>query len=168
VSFYVLIRGPLGAGKTTIPEQLSAALGGRHLAIDVILEKYHLEEWDQDYISERSFLRANEIAAAEAEDLIRTGTPAVIDGNYYYRSVVEDLERRLAFPHLVVTLKVPLSVCVTRDAGRTPSYGEEAAREVFQKTTEFDCGHVVDAARPVEEVLRDVISELHLRGLVGA
>ena len=165
MSFYVIVRGPLGAGKTTVSDQVAAALGGRHIAIDAILDTYNLEEWEDGYISVRSFLRANELAAREARVLLRRGTPVVFDGNFYHRPVVEDLEERLPFPHATFTLRVPLSVCVARDAARTPSYGPEAAKEVFEKTTTFDYGTVIDAVRPVSEVVGSMLEELRRQGL---
>ena len=168
MSFYFIIRGPLGAGKSTISAEVAKAVGGRHIFIDAILEEHNLEEWDQGYISERSFLRANELAAQEARVLLDRGTSVVFDGNFYYRSVVEDLETRLPFPHRTVTLRAPLPVCVARDAGRTPSYGPEAAREVFEKTTAFDYGTVIDAVGPVPVVVRRVLELLPERRRPGS
>jgi len=165
LAFYLIIRGPLGAGKTTVSAGVAKAVAGRHIFIDEILEKYDLEEWEEGYISERSFLRANEIAAGEAEFLLRRGTPVVFDGNFYHRRVLKDLEARLPFLHAVFTLRAPLSLCIARDCARTPTYGAEAAREVFEKTTSFDYGTVVDATGSVAEVVRTVLDHIRGRGL---
>jgi len=167
VSFYVVVRGPLGAGKTAVSRGIASAVRGTHVLIDTILDDYRLEEWDEVYISERSFLRANEIAVRQSADLLRGGTPVVFDGNFYYRSVVEDLLFRLDFPHLVVTLKAPLATCVARDAQRLPSLGAEAAREVYAISTSFDYGTLIDATRPLDEVVLSVLAELRRVGLIG-
>jgi adenylate kinase family enzyme len=39
----VNVRGPLGAGKTTLSDRPAKALGGRHIAIDRILPENDLE-----------------------------------------------------------------------------------------------------------------------------
>jgi len=160
VSFYVIVRGPLGSGKTTLSARLADRLKAEHIAIDQILEKHHLEEWENGYISESSFLQANHIAASSARPFLRRGTPVVIDGNFYWRSAVDDLLRCLPFPHVVFTLKVPLSTCIARDGVRSPPHGAEAAREVYAKTISFDYGVPVDASGSVEETVELLWREL--------
>lgn len=167
VSFYAIVRGPLGAGKTTVSRQVASAVGGKHLAIDTILEDYQLEDWDEDGISETSFLRANIIAAREAAPPLRSRTPVIVDGNFYWKSAVDDLVARLWFPHAVFTLKAPLTTCIARDAGRSPSYGPDSAREVYAKTTAFDYGVVVDATGSVETTVEAILVELRRRFSLG-
>lgn len=157
VSFYLLLRGPLGVGKTTIADRLARAIPAEHILIDRILDERSFEEWEDGYISERSFLRVNEVASEIARPLLERGTSVVFDGNFYWRSVIEDLLRRLRFPHFVFTLTAPLAVCVERDRGRPTSYGSEAAQEVYAKVTGFDYGIDVDAARPVEVVVGEIL-----------
>ena len=123
MSFYVIVRGPLGAGKTTVARALAHALRGEAVAIDPILERW---EWVGG--SESLFLRANRVAVGRSLPILSRGVPMVLDGNFYWRSVIEDLQERLSFPHSVFTLKVPLTVCVARDKGRELSYGEESTR----------------------------------------
>ena len=167
VAYYVIVRGPLGAGKTTISDELAGRIAASHIAIDEILEKYGLERWDADCISEGSFLEANVIAAAQAMPDLQRGVPVVIDGNFYWKSAVEDLLRRLPFPHLVLTLKVPLSVCVSRDAMRAPPHGAEAAEEVYAKATSFEYGIPLDATGSVGKVVGAALTELRRAGMPG-
>jgi len=157
---YAVVRGPLGVGKTTIARALADALGGRVISIDQILERHDLEEWEAGYISVHSFLRTNDFAIAEAEPLLNTGVAPIVDGNFYHRAVLEDLVKRLVAPHLVFSLKAPLSVCLARDRDRANSFGEEAVREVFTKVAEVDYGVDVDACRPVEEIVWELVRRL--------
>lgn len=168
LAYYVIVRGPLGAGKTTVSDRLARAIAGSRIAIDQILEEYDLERWDEDCISEASFLEANGIAARRAMTDLQRGVPVVIDGNFYWKSAVEDLVRRLPFPHLVLTLKAPLSVCVARDAMRAPPHGPDAAQEVYAKTTSFDYGILLDATGSVDHVVGTILEELRRAGLPGA
>jgi len=160
MSYYAVIRGPLGVGKTTVARAVTAAIHGHLVSIDSILDRHGLEEWEGGYISVRSFLRANDFAISEAEPLLSVGTPVVLDGNFYHRAAIDDLERRLAFPHEVFTLTAPVSDCIERDRHRAPSFGEEAVREVFAKVSEVEYGVVVDARQPLADTVTAIVRRL--------
>ena len=159
-AFFVVLRGPLGVGKTSVARLLAERIGGEHIRVDQILEERGFEEWDTDYISLKSFLRVNEVAAQLAGDFLPKGVPVVFDGNFYYEAQIVDLIGRLDYRHYVFTLHAPLSVCIERDAGRSPSYGSEAARDVFRKSTEFESGVGIDATRSLDAVVGDIVSRL--------
>jgi len=160
MSYYVVIRGALAVGKTTVSKALADAVRGHIISIDAILDRHGLEEWVDDRISERSYIRVNDIAVAEAGPIMSRGTPVIFDGCFYYRSQIDDLAQRLNFPHAVFTLKAPLSECVERDHQRAVSYGEQAAREVFTMVAEVEYGIDVDARRPVSEVIPEIVHRL--------
>jgi len=161
MSFYLLIRGPLGVGKSTVSERLAKKIGAQHISIDRILDERGL--WEEGRVSE--FLKANEFAGKEARDLLNTGTPVIIDGNFYWESQIDDLIDRLDFPHYLFTLKAPLSVCIARDGRRTPPHGAEAAQEVYTKSTRFTRGVSIDATRSADDVVEDILSRLPRSGV---
>ncbi|MGA7476745.1 MAG: ATP-binding protein [Thermoplasmata archaeon] len=163
MTFYILVRGPLGIGKSTVAERLARQIEGEHISIDRILDERGLERWYRGYYSQRSFLRANVFAAEQARECLGRGTPVVFDGNFYYKSQIDDLVGQLDYPHHVFTLTAPLSVCIERDSRRSPSFGSEAARAVYKKSTEFDYGVEVDATCPVRSVIHQITSNLPRR-----
>ena len=161
MSFYVIIRGPLGCGKSTISERLSKILNAKYFAVDRVLEEHDLEnDWEAGYISQKSFKRANEIIAPQAQKILDSGKPVVFDGNFYWKSQVEDLISRLDFPHYVFTLKAPLEVCIDRDSKRNKTHGEMAAKVVHKKSTEFDYGTLIDVTKPLQNCINEIISYL--------
>jgi predicted kinase len=91
---------------------------------------------------------------------LETGTPVVLDGNFYWKSQIKDLEKRLHHRHFVFTLRAPLSVCIERDAGREAPHGSPAAREVYAKSTKFDYGVEVDATQPLDRIVREIVSTI--------
>jgi thymidylate kinase len=167
VSFFVVIRGPLGIGKTTVAQSLAKAIGGRWISVDQILEEFHLEEWKDGYISEASFLRTNDVVERQALRWLEAGTPVVVDGNFYWPSQVDDLTGRLPYPSRVFTLQGPVELCIARDAGRKLSSGEEGARAVFAKSTSFRRGIPLDATRPRREIVAEIRSHLPTRRGAG-
>ena len=163
--YYIIIRGPMASGKTTISEKLATNLQGEYIPIDRILDTLDEEvqnEWEDGVMSQRAFIQANRLGAEAARKHLTKGRPVVFDGNFYWRSQVDDLVRRLDFPHCSFTLRVPLEICIRRDAGRNRSYGREAVEAVYRKSTEFDFGVVVDATLPLEKVVKEVLSALPL------
>jgi tRNA uridine 5-carbamoylmethylation protein Kti12 len=160
VSFFVVVRGPLGAGKTTVARALATAIPGAYISIDTLLER---DEWDGG--SEELFLRTNREAVREARPSLERRVPVVFDGNFYWPRVIHDLGRRLAYPHAVYALRVPLPLCIERDRARSVSYGEEATREVFEKVRPFPGEVPVDGTPPASAVVAAIRSDLARHGL---
>ena len=77
MSYCVIIRGPLGVGKTTISKALARFIGAAVISIDPIADK----EWDGGSV--RLYVRANGVAAARARPALSRGRPVVIDGCFY-------------------------------------------------------------------------------------
>ncbi len=155
MSFYAIVRGPLGVGKSTLAGALADRLGGQVISIDSILES---EEWDGG--SEGLFLRANRVASARAEALLVREVPVVFDGNFYWQSAIDDLLARLPYPNVIFALRAPLEICLARDRLRPHSYGEEATRAVFEKVARVDRGIPIDATQAVFRILEEMRSHL--------
>jgi predicted kinase len=153
-TFYVVIRGPLGVGKSTIADRLSKEIGAHHVSIDQILEDHDL--WSSGRLSE--FLKANAVAAKQARRSLGRGVPVIFDGNFYWITQIDDLVGRLDHRHFIFTLKAPLAVCIQRDRGRDHPYGPLAARAVCAKSMRFRYGVDVDATRPIPVILRTIRS----------
>lgn len=154
MSYYVIIRGPLGVGKTTISAALAKSIDAVVVSIDQIADK----EWDGGSV--RLYVNANKIAAERARSALAHGTPVVFDGCFYWKTQIADLERRLPFPHEVFTLRAPLSVCIERDSGRKVVFGLEAADQVYRKVTRFEYGVAMDATQDIPTTVREIRLQL--------
>lgn len=160
MTYFVIIRGPLGAGKSTVSQRVARAVKGLHIDMDRILEKEVPEEWVNDSLTERTFLAVNGIAAERAWSVLAGGSPVIFDQNFYYLTVLEDLIGRLQYPYRVFTLDIPLEVCIERDRGREISYGAKSAETVYRKNAGLEYGIRVDANRPVEVVVEEILGHL--------
>ena len=154
MGYYVVIRGPLGVGKSTVSRALGKTLGAELVSIDAIAD----EHWDGGSV--RLYLDANKLAAARARNALAHGTPVVLDGCFYWKTQIQDLERRLPYPHLVFSLKAPLSVCIERDSRRPVVHGPSGAEQVFRKVARFDYGIPIDATQRVLRAVREIRSHL--------
>ena len=150
MSYYIVVRGPLGVGKTTISAALAKTVGAVVVSIDQIAD----QEWDGGSV--RLYVKANRLAAKRARNLLAHGTPVVFDGCFYWKTQITDLERRLPCPHEVFTLRAPLSVCIERDSGRKVVFGTEAAEQVYRKVTRFEYGVAIDATQDIPTTLKEI------------
>lgn len=153
--YFVIVRGPLGAGKTTVSRALARAVGGVVVSIDRQLDRM---PWDGG--SERLFLEANRWAARRVRAVVERGRPAIVDGNFYWRRAIVGLRRALPYPNVVFTLRVPLATCLARDRNRRRSYGSLAARAVFRKVARVRAGLPIDGTGAVEEVVGRLLARL--------
>jgi predicted kinase len=145
MSIAILIRGPLGVGKTTVAAELGHRLGARIISIDAILEENGLDQGSHG-IPARNFLRANELALPTAQEALEAGRPVIFDGNFYYKSQVRHLLRRLPSPTYVFTLNAPVEECIARDSGREHVYGPESAAWVHYLVNRFNAGTPIETA----------------------
>lgn len=161
MNYYIIIRGPLGSGKTTISKKLAKIITAKYFSIDKILDEHNLESDREDgYISQASFKKVNEIINPEAIETLKNNKPVIFDGNFYWKSQIDDLINKLNFPHYVFTLKASLELCIERDSKRVEPHGEGAAMVVHKKSTEFTHGTEIDVTKNLKECIDEILSYL--------
>ncbi len=143
----LLIRGPLGVGKSTVAKAVADKLDASYVSIDGVLEELGLDTADENGIPLENFLAAN----AHVIERLKSDVTAVIDGNFYHKEQVDDFVARFGDAVRIVTLKAPVDVCIERDKARERSYGEDAARAVHSMVSSFDAGAVVDTDNKTED-----------------
>lgn len=158
MSYYIIIRGPLGSGKSTISEHLSKELGAKHYAVDRVLDELELtKDKEEGYISQKSFFKANEIIAKKAKKILDNGKPIIFDGNFYWKSAIDDLVNRLDYKHYIFTLIASVETCIQRDNDRAKTHGKDAAFVVHKKSTSFRYGLEINTeGKTVDETLNEI------------
>ena len=161
MGYYVIIRGPLGSGKSTVAKELAKILNAKYIAVDEVLDVNNLTaDTEGGYISQKSFLKANKIVAKDACDILNKGGAIVFDGNFYWKSQLDDLMQKLRFQHYAFSLEAPLNVCIKRDSERAKPHGANATQAVYKKSTEISYGITINADRPVDQCVNDILSNL--------
>jgi tRNA uridine 5-carbamoylmethylation protein Kti12 len=159
----IIIRGPLGVGKSTIAKELAKKLNGKYLSIDEILVQNKLDKIDKKIgcISEESFLKVNQLILPLIKKMIDNGKTVVVDGNFYYKNQIEDLIRNFPSESCVFDLKAPIEVCIRRDFGRISSHGKWAAIAVYNLVFKFDYGVAIETENlSPERVVKIILSKL--------
>jgi shikimate kinase len=142
----IIVRGPLGVGKTTVATTLAQRLGAEYLSIDQILDDNHLA--DGDGIPLEHFLQANVIAARTATQSEKT---YIVDGCFYYQEQIDDLQEKYSGNVVVFSLTAPVEICIERDSQRKKVYGEDSARFVHMVTTNVHAGYEIDNSQLTAE-----------------
>ena len=156
-SYFIIIRGPLGIGKTTIAKALVKRLDGYYVSIDDISAQHGLDQTDEPCIPARNFVRTNELALPAARKALTSGQAVIFDGNFYHKSPIEHLIQNIDATPYVFTLKAPLEVCIQRDSQRELVYGVDAAAAVHYLVSRFDYGTSIDTeGKTVAQVVAEI------------
>lgn len=167
-SYSVIIRGPLGVGKTTIARALTQRLSAMYVSIDAVLDENGLAEVEDGCISVRSFIKANELVAPQVISAFANGMPVVFDGCFYHEGQINHLLETVPGEHYVFTLQAPLDVCIVRDSQRALVYGGDAAAAVHYLVSRVDCGTNIDTTgKKAEDVLEEIIALLPIQSPTG-
>ena len=140
MGYCVIIRGPLGVGKTTVAQALAERLGAHYISIDAVLAAHDLDQSDGECIPAENFIRANELALPQAKAALNAGQVVIFDGNFYHSQQLAQLTQQVAVPVYGFTLRAPLSVCVERDRQRQRTYGIGAATAVYTLVSRVEYG----------------------------
>ena len=162
MSFFVIIRGPAGIGKTTIAKRLAKKLKGSRISFDKIMEKHKLDKIEGTCIREPQFVQANEITISRAKKKLSKGKAVFFDGCFYHKSQIRHLIKNLRYPHFAFTLKADVQTCIARDKKRGKNkIGAQRIKAVYNLVSRSDYGIVINVSNKTEkEVLKKIISYL--------
>jgi len=161
-STVIIIRGPLGVGKSTISMQLATKLSGLYVPLDDVVDRLGLDKVppDAECIPANSFLTAIRSILPQLKHAMARGQVAIIDACFYHKEMIELLESHFPGKLVTVTLEAPLDVCITRDREREKSHGVYAARAVHMLVSRFSAGTRIDATQPIEAIIAKIIALL--------
>jgi len=166
MSYYVIIRGPLGIGKSTIAKQLAKLLDADYISIDDILAEHRLDKVGEKEkcIPVKNFVKADDIVIPKVKTHLEKGKAVVFDGNFYHKEQIEHLIKNLPEQHYAFTLKAPLKTCIERDSQRQRAYGKDAATAVYKAVSRFDYGTSINTnKKTAEQVVKEILVYLPSR-----
>jgi len=156
----VIIRGPLGVGKTTLSRMLADRMGAKLYSIDDLLKEAVLDRIDPKLgsIPLANFLAVQEDILPEIKKQLSRHS-VILEGNFYHKDQINFFFKNLQENPIVVTLKADLETCVSRDKKRKHSYGVGAATAVYNLVSKFDDGLVLDIEGKPREFIVETIQK---------
>ncbi|HCC07245.1 MAG TPA: hypothetical protein DEP72_03635 [Clostridiales bacterium] len=159
----IIIRGPLGIGKSTISKIITERVKGEYISMDKVVDDNKLSAKCPKIgcISEENFIKANEIIIPQIKESIKEKS-VIIDGNFYHKSQIDHLIKELSNYSIVVfTLKASVDICIERDSKREKSCGEGAACAVHNLVSRFDYGDIIDnSGNDMGNVLDEIMTAI--------
>ena len=154
----IIIRGPLGVGKTTVSKLLSQNLHLEYLSLDKVVDDHNLVPPNSDGIPLKSYLKANEIILSLAN---KSENSFIIDGCFYYQEQIDDLVNKFDNNVEIFTLTSHVEKCIERDSKRPKVYGEDSARFLHMVTTKIRAGYEIDNTDlTVEETVEKIMEKI--------
>ena len=161
--YFIIIRGPLGIGKTTIATRLAKVLKAEYYPFDLFLEKYKLDKVPPNApcIPAKNFIKVNNIILPKMKKLLKKKI-VIFDGCFYHKKHLLHLIKSLKYPHYVFTLKAPVGVCIQRDRKRKKTLGKDSAKAVHWLCSKFDYGIVIKTGRKtINGTVKEIINYLN-------
>lgn len=161
MSYYIVLNGPLGSGKSTNAEKLSQVLNAKRIVMDDVLTKYNLDrDPDSAMVPADRFIKALDIVMPSVRQALQNDQIVVFDGCFYHKETIDYLTSSIDFPNYTFTLQAPLDVCIKRDQGRKKTLGEDAARAVYELVSNNEFGNLIDATGSLNETHKKIMSYL--------
>ena len=152
----IIIRGPLGVGKTTVSKILAQNLHAEYISLDKIIKDNDLE--GVDGISLENFLKSNEIIF---ELISNSEKIFILDGCFYYQEQLDDLMKKFKNNIKILSLMSTIEMCIKRDSKREKVYGEDAARFVHMITTKIKMGYEIDNTNlTIDETVNQIMKKM--------
>ncbi|HBR80207.1 TPA: hypothetical protein DEA21_00945 [Candidatus Uhrbacteria bacterium] len=152
----IVIRGPLGVGKTTVAKLLAKKLDAEYLSVDKIIDDHNLVV--SEGILVENFLKANQIIIDLIDEQEKT---FIIDGCFYYSEQIEYLKQRFGESLRIFSLVSDVETCFDRDAKREVFYGEASTRFVHEITSKVKAGVEIDnSGLTVEETVGRILGKI--------
>lgn len=137
----IIIRGPLGVGKTTISKILAQNLQAEYISVDKVLSDNHLANGEE--ITLESFLEVNEIIL---ELVNKSEKTFIVDGNFYYQEQIDDLKNKFKNNVDVFAIMSSIDKCIERDSKRERVYGEDSVRYIHMMIARIKEGFEIDSS----------------------
>ncbi len=152
----IIIRGPLGVGKSTIAQLLAKRLKATYISLDKIIDDNNLSTTDG--IPLENFLTSNKIIVKLADE---TKNTLIIDGCFYFQEQIDDLNAKLNNNVQIFSLISSVEKCIERDSKRKIVYGKDSAKFVHMVTTKVKAGIEIDNTNQTpKETLDQIIKHL--------
>lgn len=163
---YMIIRGPIGAGKTSVAERLSNVIAADHHTFFVEFDLFRRKLGIGDPIY-KNRNRGTVLLAKRMNELMEDGFLPVVEG-VFYESNISYLINNVRGSGFLLKLMAPLDVCIERDKERIYSRGIERVVPVWNILQDPMVGElVIDTNdRAIDEVVADIYA--HFRSQVSS
>lgn len=157
MTYYLIIRGPAGVGKSAIAKELARILNAYHISFDDVMRQKKLDVIKGEGIPAKNFIEANKIVLPDAIKKLKSGRIVVFDGCFYREEQLTHLLENLPFKYFIFSLKASIEECLSRNQTRKQPMTKEAIVAVHELVSRKDHGQVIDTNK---KAVKEIVSEI--------
>ncbi|MEI7718318.1 MAG: hypothetical protein WCI72_00495 [archaeon] len=141
----VIIRGPVGVGKTAISNILTKKINAKYFSLDKLLKKEKLDRFDpkEGCVPAANFLMLQEQILPEIQKHLER-QDVIVSGSFYHGSQLEFFQKNIHSNMLLITMKATLETCIKRNSKEEIRLGENMVRAIYNLVSRFDVGTIID------------------------
>lgn len=166
MTYFVVIRGPAGVGKTTVSKRLAKQLNMKYISLDEVLHnETNLEQRNTKSVPKENWKEVNEIIIPRANEILKKGKNVIFDGNFYHKDYLLDLVKNIKTKGYVFTLKACVETCMKREKKRDNKYkiGKKEIEIVHEMASQFSHGIDIETdGKSVDEVINEIKKHLEI------
>jgi len=161
-SYFLIVRGPAGVGKSTISKLVSEKINAKVYHYDRIMKGFGYnyipgEKW----VPLHKFISADKKMIPKFVNLLEKESNLILEGNFYHVEQINNLVSKINFLSVVVTLKGSLETCIKRNKDRGEKMAREVIEEVYSIMPEFKEGiHIDTDDKDVEKIVDEIMNHL--------
>ena len=92
MSYFIVIRGPAGVGKSIISKELSKKIKSRVYPYDRVMRGFGFNYIPGDkWIPLNKFLKADKLMIPKFKQKLKEGTNLILDGNFYHKEQIDNV-----------------------------------------------------------------------------
>ena len=161
MSYYVIIRGPAGSGKSTIAKKLAKGLDAFYLDFDKVLSGYKLDKIDGDGISTENFIKGNELILDDIRQRVKSDQTVIIDACFYRKGHLDHLVKSLPYKHFIFSLQSSLEECIQRNRKRKKGMADQDIIDVYNLVAKYKTGIlIIIEGRKEKDVINEILEYL--------
>ncbi|MBT3298274.1 AAA family ATPase [archaeon] len=163
MSYYIVLSGTLGSGKSTCAKRLVKDLNAERIDLDAVLKENKLDHYASNSacILAENFIKGLDIVIPITKELLKKDKIVIFDGCIYHKEVLDYLIKNLTFDSYIFTLKASLNTCIQRDKDRKRTIGEGVAEEVYNLVCNNNFGILIDTqGESIEETIDEIKNNL--------
>ncbi len=157
MSYYIIIRGPAGSGKSTIAKRLAKELNSFYLNFDKVLAEHKLDKIEGDGISTKNFIKGNKLILDDVRKRIKLNHVVIIDACFYRKRHLNHLVKNLPYKHFIFSLQSSLKECIERNKKRDKEMTDQDITDVYNLVAKYKIGIFISTENRKE---KDVIDEI--------
>jgi len=163
MTYFLIIRGTAGVGKSTISKLVADRINAKVYHYDRIMKGFGFnyipgEKW----IPLHKFLSADSKMIPKFISRFEKGENIILEGNFYHNEQVKNLVSKIGFDCVIINLNGSLDTCIKRNKDRGEKMSQSVIEEVYGIMPKFEDGIDIETdGKEVKEIVDEIVNKIN-------